>query len=226
MKNHIQWSLAILIAFLCVGSAAADTVSFSGAITQSTADGTGVYDPTTGNYEAVNNPSLNAIQDGDAYTVTLNFTGSVTAPGMFDLTGATLAFSDPTAPATETAFDSINFTVAADGLSDDLSLLGCLTSGSSCAVGNELSAYFSIPAVDLNQQNVPATVTPGLYPSLNLLEDDGQTDIQATVTTYSYSPPGSVTAPEPASLTLLLCGLLMLSLGRIRRQATGSVLGS
>jgi hypothetical protein len=180
-----------------------------------------------GNYEAVNNPSLNAIQDGDTYTVTLDLpSSSVTGPGNYDLIGATLDFSDPAAHATETAFQSINFTVTADGLSDDISLLGCLTTGSSCAVGNELAAYFSIPAAGLNEQNMATGIISGLYPPLNLLEDDGQTDIQSTVAGYSYSSSGNPTppiaTPEPASLSLLSCGLLALLLMRLLRSVRAS----
>src|ERR1022692_618592 len=66
-------------------------------ITQSTPDGTG---------PAVNNSSLENIQDLQAYTVTIVFPGSITAPGTY--TGSTLTFSDPSAPASETGFSSIS----------------------------------------------------------------------------------------------------------------------
>src|SRR5207249_3705963 len=62
--------ILVLLA-LTVGPHEADaaTITFSGIITQSTQDGTG---------PAVNNPSLNNIQDLQAYTVTLAFAGSIT----------------------------------------------------------------------------------------------------------------------------------------------------
>src|SRR5947208_15060131 len=99
-------------------TAAASTISFGGNIIQSTQDGTG---------PAMNNPSLNNIQDLQAYSVTLAFVGSITAPGMYDLTGSSLTFSVPAAPAMESSFGTISLTITANGGFDDLSLLGCLT---------------------------------------------------------------------------------------------------
>ncbi|HTQ86459.1 MAG TPA: hypothetical protein VMI93_09625, partial [Candidatus Solibacter sp.] len=57
---------AILVCFAIPVSA--DTITVGGSITQSTADGTG---------PAVNNPDLNNIADGDAFTVVLGFTGAI-----------------------------------------------------------------------------------------------------------------------------------------------------
>jgi hypothetical protein len=74
------------IALVCCGlavAASADTISFGGVIIQSTQHGTG---------PAVDNPSLNNIQDLQAYTTTLTFAGSITAPGTY-------------APAMESGFD-------------------------------------------------------------------------------------------------------------------------
>src|SRR2546423_664228 len=105
------------------------TITFSGVITQSTFDGTG---------PAVNNPSLNNIQDLQAYTVTLVFPGTITMPGTYNLTGSNLTFDVPSAPASETGFDSISLTITANADFDDLSLLGCLTAGSGCSFGNQL----------------------------------------------------------------------------------------
>ena len=110
----------------------------------------------------------------------------------------------------ESAFDSISLSVTPDGTSDDISLLGCLTSGSGCLFGNYLSMNFAIPSGDLDSANVPASLISGLYPPLDLLEDDGTTDIQGSVSAY--------TSPEPASLPLLLCGLFLLVLARVGRK--------
>ena len=77
--------IAILTAFALSSQLIADTITFGGEITQSTADGTG---------PAVNNPALNNIVDGDNFLVTLTFTGSVTAPGTYPFPDATLVFAD------------------------------------------------------------------------------------------------------------------------------------
>ena len=74
------------IALACRGLAVAAsdcTISFGGAIIQSTQDGA---------RPAVKSPSLNNIQDLQAYTTTLTFAGSITAPGTY-------------APAMESGFD-------------------------------------------------------------------------------------------------------------------------
>jgi hypothetical protein len=73
--------------------------------------------------------------------------------------------------------------------------LACLTTGSGCPLGNQLDANFSIVAGGLNSQNVAATGM-GLAP-LDLLEDDGVTDIHGSVTSYSQTA-----VPEPSSLDL------------------------
>src|SRR5579871_3901764 len=101
-------------------NAIASTISFSGTITQSTQDGTG---------PAVNNPSLNNIHDLQGYTVTLVFPGTITAPGTYDLTGSSLTFNDPSAPASEALFSSISLTITANAGFDEFSLLACLTTG-------------------------------------------------------------------------------------------------
>src|SRR5207248_1957064 len=80
--------------------AGADTITASGQITQATSDGTG---------PAVNNPSLNDVQDSQAYTLLLTFSGSITSPGLYSTTGGTLPgasllFSVPSAPSTESSF--------------------------------------------------------------------------------------------------------------------------
>jgi hypothetical protein len=177
--------------------AVADTVTFGGFITQSTQDGTS---------PAANNPGLNNIADGDAYTVTLYFAASIVAPGTYNLTGGSLAFSDPSASASETSFGLFDLTVSPDGIFDDISLLGCLTTGSGCSFGNQLDANFKILAADLNS---PLTVAAfGLDPPhpLDLLEDDGTTDIHGSITTYSHVS----SVPEPSSLVPLSCALAIL----------------
>ncbi len=102
------------------GTASADSITFGGAIIQSSKDGTG---------PAVKNPALNRVADVDTYSVTINFAGSavtsISGPGKYNLTGGTLILSDPAAPASETSFGSISLTVFNDGLYEDFSLLAC-----------------------------------------------------------------------------------------------------
>ena len=199
-----QMLMAILAVCGFARHASADQIVFGGLITQSTLDGTG---------PAVNNPALNNILDGDVYDVTLGFTGSITSPGTFALTGATLLFSDPSAPAAESSFSSASLSVSTDGSLYDISLLGCLSTGSGCLLGNELDANFQIPTAGLNSQNVTARAIPGLNPSLDLLEDDGITDIQGSVTKYSYSR--ATATPEPSTIVPLTI-LALLAWMRLR----------
>jgi hypothetical protein len=203
--HHTILVLTLAVLGLSVGSQA-ETIIFGGLVTQSTQDGTG---------PAVNNPALNPIATGDSYTVTLGFPGSITAPGTYNLTGSLLSFQDSSAPATENNFGLISLTIGPDGTFDDISLLGCLLSGSGCFVGNQLAVNFKIPSAQLNAQNVTAQAIPNLVPSLDLLEDDGVTDIQASLTTYSYT--GASSTPEPSTLTLV--GTVMVLLGLIRKKS-------
>jgi PEP-CTERM motif len=197
------FAIFALSAGLSVPPASADSITFGGAITQSTQDGTG---------PAVNNTALNAIMDGDAFSILLDFTGSITAPGTFALSGVTMVFSDPTAPVVESAFSTVSLTVTPSG---EISLLGCLTTGSGCEQSNQLTLDFMIPLADLNLQNVAAQSIFGLTP-LDLLEDDGITDIHGTVTSYSYTGQGTKT-PEPGTLALLGLGMLAVAWNRFRR---------
>jgi hypothetical protein len=193
-------AIATVFAVVLSSYAIADSITFGGIITQSIADGTG---------PAVNNPALNNILAGDNYLVTLTFAGSITAPGTCPLPGATLQFSDLDASVTEASFNSVSLSVLTDGASYDLSLLGCLTTGSDCAVGNQLDANFKIAAASLNAQDVVALAFFPITP-LDLLEDDGVTDIQGSVTKYSYI--GASPIPEPSMLFLLIAAVTAIAL--------------
>lgn len=171
--------------------ASADMMTLSGAIIQSTQDGTG---------PAVNNPSLNDIWSVDNYLVRLTLASPVTSIGTSDVIG--LTFTDMSRPGvTESAFGSISLIVSYVDASYDLSLFGCLTTGSGCLFGNQLVVQFRIPVSGLNSLNVSAEAPPDQL-ALDLLEDDGVTDIHGTAATYSYISDVPTTAPEPASVYL------------------------
>lgn len=200
-----RWFLAVLTVCSLASVAAAGAITFGGQITQSTQDGTG---------PAGNNIALNNIQDLQTFLVTLVFPGSITAPGTY--AGTSLTFSDPAAPASETSFGSSSLTITANGGFDDFSLLGCLTTGSGCLVGNQLDASFRISAAMFNSLAVTATGLDLPHP-LDLLEDDGTTDIQGTITTYSNSSAAAV--PEASSLSLFGGGLgLLIGAHGVRRM--------
>jgi hypothetical protein len=76
----------------------------------------------------------------------------------------------------------------------------------SCA--DQLDANFKILSTMLNSQNVAAIGLDQPHP-LDLLEDGGATDIQGTITSYSYSGPLSA-VPEPSPAVLLGCALTAL----------------
>ena len=206
--GRIACFLVFCVALCCCVSAG--TISITGSITQSTGDGTG---------PAVNNPSLNKIVDGDAYSILLDLTGSsvsaINAPGVYNLTGGALTFSDPSAPSTEASFASIVLVVSNAGAVDDLTLLGCLTTGTACNQGNQLSASFEIPAASLTALNVATTGLDQPHP-LDLLEDDGVTDIHGSITRFSNSTSASV--PEPGAGAILIASLVLLA--AIRRKMT------
>jgi hypothetical protein len=117
----------------------ADNITLTGTITQSQNDQPG--------NPAVNNPSLNNINDGNSYSATLNFTGSILLPGSYSLTGA--LFSDPTGPATENGFTSGTIVISQSSGVDTFSVQACLT-GFTCNTGNELDLNFTIAASGLN----------------------------------------------------------------------------
>lgn len=201
--RDLAWAVAL--AFLgCAATLRADTFTIEGAINQSTQDGSG---------PASNNPSLNNIHDGSAYVVTLNFLGAIAIPGTYNLMAPDVSFRVASDGALESSFDSVSVTVAQFAGFDEISILACLTSGSACNQGNELDLNFTILAGDLNRQNAAAQQTPNLLP-LDLLEDDGVTDIHGIVTGYSYTPVGEV--PEPLSVTLL--GTCLIAAGCIARS--------
>lgn len=193
MSRILLLSLSCLA---CVPSLRADAVTITGIINQAIEDGTG---------PAVNNPSLNDIHDGAAYTVNVGFSGSIGAPGTFNLNGLSVLFSVPSAGSIENSFNSVSLTVAQFGAFDQISILACLTTGSACNQGNELDLNFMILAADLSGQNVAAKGIPGLLP-LDLLEDDGVTDIHGLITNYSYASASAV--PEPSGTTFVLTGLI------------------
>ena len=196
LRCRLPLVAAVAVVSALANVAVADIITFGGAITQ----------PQDVTMPAVNNPSLNSILILQPYTVTLGFAGSITAPGTYTLNS--LKFSDLTAPASEISFSSISLTITANGGFDQFSLLGCLTTGGGCFAGNQLDANFSIPGASLNSQNVVATGLDPPHP-LDLLEDDGVTDIHGSITGYSYT--GSVsTVPEPSLAVLVGCCLALL----------------
>jgi hypothetical protein len=205
--NFRLGSVALLFCTALAATLHADTITIGGVINQSTRDGTG---------PAVNNPSLNDIPDGAFYTSNLSFTESIQSPGTYDLTGSILFFNVGSVGAAENNFNSVILTVALSGPFDQVSILACLTTGSACNQGNELDLDFMIPAANLNDQNVVAQGILNLLP-LDLLEDDGVTDIHGSITNYSYTAGSS--APEPSAFVLAVAGLLIMILNLIKRDS-------
>jgi len=193
----------LIAAFFFFGNVAfGDSISFGGSI----------YQPNANPPAA--NSSLDSIGIGDPYTVALDLTGAISGAGTYtNFTGIT--FSDSTAGASETAFDlsDTSLTVTNDGSFFDFSLLGCLTSGSACSQGNQLDAEFKILKTNVNSASAAAQSIPSLTP-MDLLEDDGLTDIQGTVTSYSYT----AATPEPAFGVLVLVPFVLIGGALLRRR--------
>jgi len=130
----------------------------------------------------------------------------ISGPGLYDLTGASVLFSSPTALAIENSFDAISLSISTNGAFYDLSLLACLTTGGGCLFGNQLTANFEVPSASLNGQNVAVTGLDQPHP-LDLLEDDGTTDIHGSITSFT----GTASAvPEPA--TALCSGVVLVAM--------------
>ena len=183
--------IAVLSAFASHGFAGVITIN--GVITQAVSDGTG---------PAVNNPALNNILDGDAFTVTLTFPGSITgvSPTPYDLSSGLLQFLDTTQGVGEANFALISLSVTTAGPNlDNLSLLGCLA-GTDCSA-DFLTVNFQIQDSALHSSNVAVTPLDQPHP-LDLLEDGGTTDIHGVTTIYSYTSTATA-APEPATVFLL-----------------------
>lgn len=196
-------------------TAHADVISIGGHITQSSQDGTG---------PAMNNPSLNNIVDGDTWNLSFTFNGSALSPGVYDsLSIGNLMFFDTATGGAEAGFGTISLTVTQVGEFDEFSLLGCLNSGNSCWTGNQISASFSIAMADLNSKNALASGLDQPHP-LDLLEDDGTTDIQGSISSYSYNTSTSPT-PEPSTLAYFGEGLLLIGAGFWRSFYSHATLG-
>jgi PEP-CTERM motif len=197
--NSLRGCLVPAVLVLAVCAAYGGSITVTGVVTQ---------DPADAGATAVANPSLNNVLDGDPFTVTLNFSGDITAAGgPFTLTS--LLFSDPTAGASEGAFTSGSMTITQVSGMDQFSVLGCLVDPVSCFQGNELDLNFQIPTAGLNQTGLSAQFIPALLP-LDLLEDGGGTEIQGSLSGYSYASTAQV--PEPSTMLLFaasLAGLLV-----------------
>lgn len=195
--------LPALLFFSCVfaATAPASTITLTGSVTQSTVDGTG---------PALSNPSLNNITDGEIFTLTLSPATDFTGPGLYVLTGSSLVFVVPAASATEGNFDVITLAVNRNGSFDDFSLLACLTA-TDCTSGNELTANFRIAAANIDGTAVPVTDLDQPHP-LDLLEDDGTTDLHASISTYTNTAQSLL--PEPNFLPLCALASLVLTISR------------
>jgi hypothetical protein len=200
--------LSVVLCLLCAVSSRAfgTTITLGGSMTQSTADGTG---------PAIGNPSLNNIVDGQAYSLTLNSATLINGSGLYDLTGSSLIFSVPAASATETSFAAITLSVMTNGAFSDFSLLACI-SGADCNTGNALTANFRILTSMIGGSGVAATGLDQPHP-LDLLEDDGVTDLHGSIDTYSGTV-ATVVTPEPAPGSLLAIGLSGIALIQGVRQ--------
>ena len=199
--------LVIFVLSAFVSSGFADVITINGVITQAVSDGTG---------PAVNNPALNNIIDGDAFTVTLAFPGSIAGVSLtpYNLSGGTLHFLDTTQGVGETNFALISLSITTGGANlDNFSLLGCLA-GTDCG-SDFLTANFQIQDSAIHDQNVAVTPLDQPHP-LDLLEDGGLTDIHGVPTIYSYTSTSTAPVPEPS--TMLLLGSALAAVGAVHRR--------
>jgi len=210
-----QWGCALtgLFAALCAveSPARADIVQVTGTITQ---------DLTDSGATAGSNPALEAIKDGDLYSVQLTFNGPILAPGVFSLTS--VQFKDLTHPVVENAFISGSMTITQSSGVDTFSALGCLIDAVTCLAGNQLDLNFEIPSSGLNMTGVAASAVPGIFPSMDLLEDGGSSDIHGTVTSYGLV----AAAPEPPARPILVAAaacILWRAL-RMKQRPSGKIL--
>jgi len=183
--------------FLLAAPIYADTITINGLITQ---------DLTVSGATAVANNSLNAIRNGDQFTVALTFAGSIATPGTYALTS--VLFNDAAASASEGAFISGSMTITDTAGMDQFSVLGCQIDPVTCGLGNQLDLNFEIPDTQLHQTGVTAQAVPLLLP-LDLLEDNSNTEIQGSIGGYSY--PGGAQVPEPSTFALIAAAGLSLT---------------
>ena len=187
-------AFGVCLAALCFAPVSwADTITFGGTISQ------GAGDQGVG--------AVNDIAPGDHYTVTIDFSGTISSDGFHPLGSATVSFVDPTATATISSFTTPeSVTVTTTGSTSNISVFACLASGD-CFTGNDLGANFDIPAAGLNAAGVAATLPVGQAVALDISEGGGLFDIQGSVTSYSY---GTTPVPLPPSSMLMGCGFALL----------------
>lgn len=192
-------SIAALVAVVPCGGA----ITFTGAITQGIAELGGA---------PVANPTLASVTIGDPFTVTLSLPVSPGDSGTYPL--AAILFTDTLQNVSESAFISGTLIITTDGTTDYLTVLACLIDSVSCAAGNQLALNLTIPFGKTTAAGVSAGAVPGLLP-LDLLEDNGLTDIHGAITTYAFSAPAAAT-PEPA--TALLAALALGGLAALNKR--------
>ena len=200
MKNKLFRTFALLACVLCGLTARADMILITGTVTQDLADS---------GETAIENPALDQINDGDAFTVRLDFAGSANDAGLTDT--SSVLFTDTTASVSENGFISGVMDVSLASGEDQFSVLACLLDPVSCTEGNQLDLNFQILATAFNQSGVAAQFIPGLTPALDLLEDGGNTEIQGSISGYSYVAT-TTAAPEPSSLMFVGGAIACLSL--------------
>ncbi len=193
---------AACVYLLASGVAQGTMITLGGTVTQS---------PQDGGATAVANPALNNVVDADAFTIQLSFAGPIGGPGAIPLTS--VSFVDTTVSAYELGFISGTAVITTAGSMSQFAVVGCLISASSCLTGNQLALNFQVPTSSLTGSNISAQPIPALL-AVDLLEDDGATEIQGTLSNYSYT--GTTSTPEPSTLTMIAIGAGCLLLSRRR----------